>query len=61
VVANARRAGVDVTLQVWRGLPHVWQMFAPILPEGRAALHSAAAFIQARLTPARADAGLAPG
>jgi monoterpene epsilon-lactone hydrolase len=61
VVEHARQAGVDVALQVWPGLPHVWQIFAPILPEGRAALRSAAAFIQARLTSARAGADRVPG
>jgi acetyl esterase/lipase len=48
VVANARRDGVDVTLRVWRGLPHVWQYFARFLPEGRRALREAAAFVRAR-------------
>jgi monoterpene epsilon-lactone hydrolase len=48
VFENAKRAGVQATLQIWRGLPHGWQMFAPILPEGRAALRDAAAFIRAR-------------
>jgi len=48
VHVNARRAGVEARLDVWRRLPHGWQVFAPILPEGRAALRDAAAFIQAR-------------
>jgi acetyl esterase/lipase len=49
VIANATRAGVTATLQVWPRLPHGWQIFAPILPEARTALHDAAAFIRARL------------
>jgi acetyl esterase/lipase len=44
---NALRVGVRSTLQVWPALPHVWQMFAPILPEGRAALRDAGDFIHA--------------
>jgi len=36
-------------LQIWPGLPHGWQIFAPILPEARAALRDAGAFIRARL------------
>ncbi len=32
---RARTVGVDVTLQVWNDMPHVWHMFAPILPEGQ--------------------------
>jgi len=49
VIENARRVGVDATLQIWPGLPHDWQIFAPILPEARAALRDAGAFIRARL------------
>jgi acetyl esterase/lipase len=49
VAENAARAGVDATLRVWPGVPHGWQIFAPILPEGRAALRDAGAFIRARL------------
>jgi monoterpene epsilon-lactone hydrolase len=49
VVENARRAGVEATLRVWPGLPHVWQFFATILPEARAALREAAAFVRSAL------------
>jgi monoterpene epsilon-lactone hydrolase len=49
VIENAKQAGVEATLQIWPGLPHDWQIFAPILPEARAALHDAGAFIRARL------------
>jgi acetyl esterase/lipase len=49
VIENATRAGVAATLQIWPGLPHGWQIFAPILPEARAALRDAGAFIRARL------------
>jgi epsilon-lactone hydrolase len=49
VAEKASQAGVATTLTIWRGVPHGWQMFAPILPEGRAALREASAFIRARL------------
>lgn len=49
VFDKAKRSGVDATLQIWPGLPHGWQVFAPILPEARAALRSAGAFIKAKL------------
>ena len=49
VFENAKRVGVTATLQIWRGVPHCWQVFAPILPEGRAALWDACAFIASRL------------
>jgi monoterpene epsilon-lactone hydrolase len=46
VAENAARAGVAVALRIWNGVPHGWQIFAPILPEGRDALREAAAFIR---------------
>ena len=49
VAANASKAGVAATLQIWPGVPHGWQIFAPVLPEARAALRDASAFIAARL------------
>jgi epsilon-lactone hydrolase len=49
VVENARRVGVQATLRVWPGLPHVWQVFATLLPEARVALREAAAFVRLAL------------
>jgi epsilon-lactone hydrolase len=49
VAGNARKAGVEATLQIWRGVPHCWQIFAPALPEGRDALRQASAFMASRL------------
>jgi acetyl esterase/lipase len=49
IYENAKRSGVEATLQVWPKLPHDWQIFAPILPEARAALRDASAFVRARL------------
>jgi epsilon-lactone hydrolase len=49
VAKNAARCGVEATLRIWQGLPHGWQIFAPILPEGRAALREASAFVRAML------------
>ena len=53
VAEKATQAGVATTLQIWPLVPHGWQMFAPILPEGRAALRDASAFIDARLRQTR--------
>jgi acetyl esterase/lipase len=36
--ANAKAAGVDVTLEVWPEMVHVWHLFAPMVPEGREAI-----------------------
>ena len=47
LAAAAREVGVAVTLQVWEGLFHVFQM-APFLPETREALAKVAAFLAAR-------------
>jgi epsilon-lactone hydrolase len=49
VAENASRCGVNVKMEIWSGVPHAWQVFAPILPEGRAALTGAGAFIRSKL------------
>jgi monoterpene epsilon-lactone hydrolase len=49
IAEHAVRDGVEATLQLWPGVPHGWQIFAPILPEARAALRGAAAFIRTRM------------
>lgn len=43
------RAGVEVTLQIWPELFHVWHMAAGVVPESEEALREAASFIRARL------------
>jgi acetyl esterase/lipase len=48
IAERARKAGVDVTLKVWDEMPHVWHLFAPILPEGQQAIDEIGAFFQAR-------------
>ncbi len=35
---RAKAAGVDVTLEVWDEMIHVWHLFAAILPEGQQAI-----------------------
>jgi monoterpene epsilon-lactone hydrolase len=44
-----RKAGVDVTIEIWPKVPHVWQAMADILPEGRAAIVKLSAFIKQQL------------
>ena len=34
---NLRAAGIDVQLDVWPGMWHVWQMFVRLMPESRLA------------------------
>jgi acetyl esterase/lipase len=45
----ARAAGVDVELQVWDGMIHVFQMFGVELAEARRAIDSIARFLGGRL------------
>ena len=42
----AREAGVDVQMDVWDDMIHVWHLFAPILPEGKQAIAKAGEFIK---------------
>ncbi len=46
LAARAEAAGVTVTLDVWENMIHVWQLFAPMLSEGREAIAQAGAFIR---------------
>jgi acetyl esterase/lipase len=47
VAEKARAAGVDVTLEVWPEMPHVWHAFAPFLPEASQAIERIGAFVRA--------------
>ena len=44
--AAARAAGVDVTLEIWPGMFHVFQSHEPLLPEAREAIAHIAGFIR---------------
>ncbi|GAB2729960.1 alpha/beta hydrolase [Halomonas garicola] len=43
--ARATAEGSPVTLQLWPGMVHVWQIFAPLLPEADEAFAEVAAFV----------------
>ena len=43
---RARKAGVNVTLEPWENMIHVFQMFAPMLDEGQQAIDKIGAFIR---------------
>ncbi|GMV99264.1 MAG: alpha/beta hydrolase [Candidatus Hydrogenedentota bacterium] len=47
---KAQDAGVDVTLEVWEDMTHVWHYFAPLLPEGQEAVEKIGKFILAHTT-----------
>lgn len=46
---KAEASGVDVELEVWDDMIHVWQTFADILPEGRQAIEAIGKYVEARL------------
>jgi epsilon-lactone hydrolase len=46
---RAAAAGVDVTLEVWPEMIHVWHVFGPRVPEAEAAVTRIAEFVAARL------------
>lgn len=45
---RARSAGVDVTLETWTGMFHVFQLCAGLVPEARKAIDHIAAFLRHR-------------
>lgn len=46
VAAKAKTAGVDVTLEPWDGLIHVWQLFGPNVPESVQAVARIGEFVR---------------
>ena len=46
LTARAQAAGVSVELEVWEDMPHVWQHFAPILPEAQHAIARIGEFVR---------------
>lgn len=56
LAAGARAAGVNVTLELYAGMWHGWQIFGPFgLPEGRRATQAAARFVRQHIASPRAD------
>jgi len=47
---KASAQGVQVTLQTWPNLWHVWQLHGGLMPESDAAIAAIASFVHARLT-----------
>lgn len=46
IAERAKAAGVKVDLEVWDDMIHIWQIFAPMLPEGQQAIERLGAFIR---------------
>lgn len=49
VAQRARAAGVDVEIEVWEGMVHIWPYFAAILPKGQEAIERMGGYLAARL------------
>lgn len=47
---RAEAAGVDVTIEEWSGLFHIWTVFAPLLPEADQGIARLAEFVRAHAT-----------
>ena len=46
LVEKAESAGVDVTLEQWDEMNHVWPIYAPVLPEGQQAIDRIGEFVR---------------
>ena len=46
MAARMRAAGVDVALEIWPRMPHVWHTFASVMPEARRAIARLGAFVR---------------
>ena len=59
LAARARAAGVDVTLEPWEDMIHVWHFMASMLPEGQQAIDRIGEFICERVSSAQRAVGRA--
>ncbi len=48
IAERARKAGVDVTYEPAEGMIHVWQLFAPILDEGKQSIERIGQYIRSK-------------
>ena len=46
VAEKAQAAGVEVTVDVYPEMIHIFQLFAPVLPEGQQAIDRIGAFLR---------------
>jgi acetyl esterase/lipase len=56
-----RRASCEVELQIWPRMPHVWHLFAPILPEARQAIAAIGRFLRSRMDTGPAGCSIPTG
>jgi len=46
---KATASGVETTLHIYKGLPHVWQMFVGVVPEANQALEEISEFVRQKV------------
>lgn len=46
---NARLVGVDITLEIWEGMWHVWHLSAGYMPESQQAIERIGAFVDDKM------------
>ncbi len=46
---KAKAAGVDISFEIWKNMLHVWQGYAPMLPEGTRAINKIGKYIQQKI------------
>jgi monoterpene epsilon-lactone hydrolase len=56
-----RAAGCRVTLEIWPRMPHVWHLFAPIMPEARRAIDRIGTFMIGATRPPHPSPAERPG
>jgi acetyl esterase/lipase len=49
LAARAEADGVEVTLETWEGMIHVWQFFSPFMPEAHQAIEKIGRFLKKQL------------
>ena len=49
--ARARDQGVEVTIEIWDEMPHVWHAFAALLPEADRAIERVGSWLAERIPP----------
>jgi epsilon-lactone hydrolase len=49
MAAKMRAAGCEAEAEVWEKMPHVWHLYARLVPEGRRAIARVGEFLQARM------------
>jgi acetyl esterase/lipase len=52
LVARAAASGVDANVRVWPGMPHVFPVFSPFVPEARRAVREIGVFLRSRFAQA---------